>query len=146
MSNQVVDKLNQFLSDLAVFYRKVQNYHWNEKGKDFFEVHSKLEEYYDTINEQIDEIGEHILTLGGIPLGTMKDYLANTQITEAKNEKISSCDVFQNLEKDYGILRDYVYQIKECADNENDYATSSLMDDYIKEYGKVLWMIGQKQL
>ena len=42
MSNQVVDKLNQFLSDLAVFYRKVQNYHWNVKGKDFFEVHSKL--------------------------------------------------------------------------------------------------------
>ena len=84
MSNQVVDKLNQFLSDLVVFYRKVQNYHWNVKGKDFFVVHSKLEEYYDEINEQIDEVGEHILILGGEPLGTMKDYLTNTKIAEAK--------------------------------------------------------------
>ena len=146
MSNQVVDKLNQFLSDLAVFYRKVQNYHWNVKGKDFFVVHSKLEEYYDEINEQIDEVGEHILILGGEPLGSMKDYLANTKIEEAKNEKITSCNIFQNLEKDYTTLKDCACQIKECAENEKDYATSSLMDDYIKEYGKILWMIKQNNM
>lgn len=146
MENQIVDSLNHFLSDLAVFYRKVQNYHWNVKGKDFFVVHSKLEEYYNGINEQIDEIGEHILTLGGEPLGTMKDYLNSTKIAEAKNEKISSCDIFQNLEKDYTILKDSVCKIKECAENEKDYVTSSLMDDYMKEYGKILWMIKQNNM
>ena len=65
--------LNEFLSDLNVFYRKLQNYHWNVEGINFFEVHAKLEEYYNQVNESIDEIGEHILILGGQPLGTMED-------------------------------------------------------------------------
>ena len=84
----LVKDLNCLLSDLNVFYRKLQNYHWNIIGKDFFVIHEKLEEYYDEINEQIDEVAGHILILGNEPVGTMKDYLANTCIEEAKNEKI----------------------------------------------------------
>ena len=59
----ILNNLNTFLSDLNVFYRKLQNYHWNIKGKDFFVIHSKLEEYYNEINTEIDELAEHILTL-----------------------------------------------------------------------------------
>ena len=43
--------LNELLSDLNVFYRKLQNYHWNIQGNDFFVIYSKLEEYYDEVNE-----------------------------------------------------------------------------------------------
>ena len=60
----ILKNLNTFLSDLNVFCRKLQNYHWNVKGKDFFTVHSKLEEYYNNVNKQIDEIAEHILFIG----------------------------------------------------------------------------------
>ena len=100
----LIKNLNTFLSDLNVFYRKLQNYHWNIYGKDFFVVHEKLEEYYNEINEQIDEIAEHILMLGGIPLGTMQDYLNNTCIVEAKNEKIKDCEIYDNIIKDYETL------------------------------------------
>ena len=79
----ILNNLNTFLCDLNVFYRKLQNYHWNIKGKDFFIVHQKLEEYYTEVNTQIDEIAEHILALGGQPLGTLKDYLNITKIAEA---------------------------------------------------------------
>ena len=41
----IIKDLNTFLSDLNVFYRKLQNYHGNVIGKDFFVFHSKLEEY-----------------------------------------------------------------------------------------------------
>ena len=103
---ELENKLNEFLADLNVFYRKLQNYHWNVQGKDFFQVHAKLEELYNEINEQIDEIAEHILILGGQPLGTVKDYLD-----------------------------------KEEAEIEKDYATSSLIDEYILDYGKIIWML-----
>ena len=46
----ITEDLNLFLSNLNVFYRKLQNYHWNIIGEDFFNVHSKLEELYDEIN------------------------------------------------------------------------------------------------
>lgn len=139
----LVKNLNCLLADLNVFYRKLQNYHWNVKGKDFFTMHEKLEEYYDEINEQIDEVAEYILMLNIEPLGTMKDYLDNTCIVEAKNEKIDGCEVIKNIITDYNTLLKKVTEIKEEADNQKDYGTSSLMDNYISLYMKNLWMLNQ---
>lgn len=137
----LVKNLNQFLSDLNVFYRKLQNYHWNVVGKEFFTDHIKLEEYYNKINEQIDEIAEHILMLGYQPLGTMKDYLDNTCIEEAKNEKVKSDFIYENIVKDYENLLNKVKSIKKKADEKEIYSTSSLMDGYILYYMKNLWML-----
>lgn len=142
MENTIAN-LNVFLANLNVFYRKLQNYHWNIIGKDFFVIHAKLEEYYDKINEQIDEIAEHILMIKGQPLGTMKDYLENASIQEAKNEKVKDNEVFESIIKDYGALLQSVTDIKKQADEQSDYPTSSLMDDYISEYTKILWMLNQ---
>ena len=77
---EVIKKLNEFLSDLEVFNVKLQNYHWNVQGKGFFITHEKLEEYYDEIRVEIDEIAEHILALGYQPLGTMQDFMKNSKI------------------------------------------------------------------
>lgn len=137
--------LNELLSDLNVFYRKLQNYHWNVTGQDFFQAHSKLEELYNEINEQIDEVAEHILILGEEPLGTLKDYLEKTNIPEAENKKIKSQEVFQTIQKDYKKLLEKVTEIKEKADEQKEYSTSALMDDYILEYSKIIWMLKQKE-
>lgn len=133
--------LNELLADLNVFYRKLQNYHWNAQGKDFFRTHEKLEELYNEVNESIDEIAEHILILGGQPLGTLKDYLAVSTIQEAENKKVKSDEIYSNLITDFEKLLKKSTEIKEEADKENDYATSALIDDYILSYGKHLWML-----
>ena len=139
----ILNNLNTFLSDLNVFYRKLQNYHWNVKGKDFFVVHPKLEEYYTEVNSQIDEIAEHILTLGGQPLGTLKDYLNTTKITEAENKKVDSTLVYNELIKDYTTLLQDVKNIKNAADTESEHKTSAMMDELIEEYSKNIWMLKQ---
>lgn len=135
--------LNELLSDLNIFYRKLQNYHWNVEGKDFFTVHEKLEEYYDSINESIDEIGEHILILGGQPFGTMVDYLNSGTIVEAENKKIKSDAIFHTLVNDFEMLLKKVIQTKEQADEQKEYSTSAVMDNYIADYGKKIWMLKQ---
>ena len=139
----ITEDLNLFLSNLNVFYRKLQNYHWNIKGEDFFNIHAKLEEFYDDINEQIDEVAEHILIIDGQPLGTMNDYLEIAQIKEAQNEKICSRKIFETLLIDYCILSENATKIKEDADNEKKYATSALMDEYLLDFKKKVWMIRQ---
>ena len=139
----ITEDLNLFLSNLNVFYRKLQNYHWNIKGEDFYNVHAKLEELYDDVNEQIDEIAEHILIIDGQPLGTMHDYLDIAQIQEAQNEKICSRKIYETILKDYNILIENATKIKEDADNANKYATSALMDEYLHDFGKKVWMITQ---
>ena len=113
------------------------------KRRRFFVVHAKLEDLYNNINEQIDEIAEHILIIGEQPLGTMKDYLEKSQIQEANNEKICSNKVYGSLLKDYSILINNAVKIKEDADNEKKYDTSALMDEYLQDFNKKSWMIRQ---
>lgn len=141
--DNIITELNIFLSDLNVFYRKLQNYHWNIIGPHFFVLHVKLEEYYDEISIQIDEIAEHILMLGKQPLGTMNDYLKNTCIIEAKNEKVKDNIVLDNVIMDYETLLKKVNNLKRMSDEQSLYVTSSLMDNFITSYTKHLWMLKQ---
>ena len=121
----------------------MQNYHWNVTGKGFFLTHEKLEEYYEEIREQLDEVAEHIAIKGSEPFGRMEDFLKNARIMEAKNEKIKSLDIIKNVVKDLEILKNDVELIKKEADEENDYATSTLMDEYLQDYSKRIWMLNQ---
>ena len=140
---QIVKDLNEFLCNLEVMNVKLQNYHWNVNGKGFFITHEKLEEYYNEIRVEIDEIAEHILALGYQPLGTMQDFMKNSEIQEAKNEKIKSIPIIRNLINDFGILKQKAVNIKEEAETQSDYATSALMDNYLGNYSKKLWMLNE---
>lgn len=73
----------------------------------------------------------------------MEDYLNTGAIVEAKNEKIKSEAILHNLINDFGMLLKKVIQIKEEADKQNQYGTSSMMDEYILAYGKKIWMLKQ---
>ena len=137
------ERLKQLLCDLEVFSVKLQNYHWNVIGKGFFLTHEKLEEYYEEIREQLDEVAEHIAIKGSEPFGRMEDFLKNARIMEAKNEKIKSLDIIKNVVKDLEILKNDVELIKKEAEEENDYATSTLMDEYLQDYSKRIWMLNE---
>lgn len=139
----LLKELNEFLSDLNVLYRKLQNYHWNVKGKSFFVLHSKLEEYYNGVNSEIDKVAEKILMLGGQPLGTMKDYLNTSSIKEAENVKISGDVVIKNLLEDFSYCKQKAEAIKIKADETNAFIISSYLDDVIDEYSKACWMLQQ---
>ena len=140
---EIVKNLNEFLCNLEVMNVKLQNYHWNVNGKGFFITHEKLEEYYNEIRVQIDEIAEHILALGYKPLGTMQDFMKNSEIQEAKNERIKSIPIIKNLIQDLEILKQKAVKIKEEAEKQSDYATSALMDNYLENYSKKLWMLNE---
>ena len=140
---EVIKNVNEFLCDLEVMNVKLQNYHWNVTGKGFFVTHEKLEEYYDEMRAEIDEIAEHILAMGYEPLGTMQDFMKNSEIQEAKNERIKTLEIVHNVMQDFRTLRNKVTQIKELAEEHKDYATSSLMDSYLAKYSKKLWMLNE---
>lgn len=134
-------QLNKLLADLVVEYHKLQSYHWYIKGKDFFTVHAKLEELYNGVNKAIDEVAEAILMTGFKPAASMQEFLDISAIEEVKGEHITSKD--KVVLNDFNYLLDRIKSLKNNADNENNYLISSLMDDYIKEFTKSIWMISQ---
>ena len=140
--SKTVEKLNVYLANLNVLYRKVQNYHWNIVGSGFFSVHAKLEEYYDGLNTQIDDVAERILAINGKPLASMTDYLKNSFLAEAEAKEIPAKKSLEAVKSDFEKMLGIVKEIKVQAEKESDYGTSAQMDDYIRDYEKKLWMIG----
>lgn len=138
-------KLNHLLADLVVEYHKLQNFHWYVKGSDFFQAHAKLEEYYDGINGAIDEVAESILMIGGKPLASLKDFLAESSIEEAAAEYRASDEIIAEVIKDFDYLLGEVEEIKAAADEAGNALISASMDGYIAEFMKSLWMLRQSR-
>lgn len=132
--------LNELLSNFQVYYQNLRGLHWNIKGKNFFELHVKFEEFYTDSQEKIDMIAERILTLGGTPLHTFSDYIETANVSVGKNvtndvEGVSL--VVNSLAELLKIER----LILEASDEANDEGTNSMMSDFIAEQEKTIWML-----
>ena len=68
-----------------MYYQNLRALHWNIKGKMFFMLHAKYEEFYTEASEVIDEIAERILMLNETPFHTFEDYISNSMIKAVKN-------------------------------------------------------------
>jgi len=132
--------LNQLLADYQLFYQNLRGLHWNIKGKEFFELHIKFEEYYDDAVVKVDEIAERILTLDGEPLHTFSDYLKTTTIKEV-NSITNGRKGVELVVTNFATLILQEREILNYAGNANDEGTVSLMSDYISETEKTLWML-----
>ncbi len=138
-SEIISKKLNELLANYQIFYMNSRGFHWNIKGRKFFELHAKFEELYNDSLIKIDEIAERILTLGFIPVHAYSDYITTSRIGESKN--ISEGDkAIEEILRGYEILLPIERDLLSLAGKHDDEGTSALMSDYIREQEKLIWM------
>lgn len=130
--NKIVQTLKQIQADSAVFYIKLHNYHWNVKGADFHPVHSALENMYDEITEQMDEVAERVIQIGEKPFVTLKDMLAASKIKEDKGTSFDSKTILKSILPDYEYFLKSFRELSDLADDANDKATVGLADEKIE--------------
>ena len=138
-NKEIINKLNNLLADFQIYYQNLRGFHWNIQGKEFFELHTKFEELYTDAALKIDEIAERILTVGGIPLHSFDDYLANAQIKPVKNihdGESSVKTIVTNIEHLLSQEKELKALAGECADSGTEDQMSALIE--IQE--KTLWM------
>ena len=139
-AKQLIENLNQLLADYEIFYQNLRGLHWNIKGKEFFELHTKFEELYDDAFIKIDEIAERVLTLEGEPLHTYTDYLKISSIKEEKSVTNGVKGV-EIIVENFSTIITLERKILDLAGEANDEGTVSLMSDYITQTEKTLWML-----
>ncbi|WP_301006119.1 MULTISPECIES: Dps family protein [Helicobacter] len=139
--NKIVQTLKQIQADSAVFYIKLHNYHWNVKGADFHPVHSALENMYDEITEQMDEVAERVIQIGEKPFVTLKDMLAASKIKEDKGTSFDSKTILKSVLPDYEYFLKSFRELSDLADDANDKATVGLADEKIAALEKAIWML-----
>ena len=139
-SEDLAVKLNGLLSNYQIQYMNARGFHWNIKGKNFFELHLKFEEIYDQLLLKVDELAERILTIGGQPLHAFSDYLERAEIQEAKNITDGN-EAVATLLNGFTLLLKQQREILGVASDAEDEGTAALMSDYIKEQEKLVWML-----
>lgn len=139
MKKEITTKLNELLSDYQMFYQNLRGFHWNIKGKHFFELHVKFEEMYNDSQQKIDIIAERILTLNEVPFHSFDLYIKNSKIQQ-KTNVFKDVEIVKSIIKSLKILLKKETEILNLSDELSDEATNSLMSDFISEQEKTLWM------
>jgi starvation-inducible DNA-binding protein len=138
-SGKLANDLNQLLANFQIHYQNLRGFHWNIKGKNFFELHAKFEELYTEAQENIDQIAERILTLGFTPLHTFSDYLEQAQIAEGKHVR-QDYEAVNLLVESVQALISVERQALEHAAELNDEGTVAMLSDFIAAQEKTVWM------
>ncbi|MCW4467860.1 DNA starvation/stationary phase protection protein [Flavobacterium sp. MFBS3-15] len=136
----IAAELNILLSNFQIYYQNLRGIHWNIRGKRFFDLHVKFEELYNDAQLKIDMIAERVLTLGGIPLHTFDDYIANNRLEVGKNISKDTDAVNLIMTSLADLLKIERVILDESA-KINDEGTNSMMGDFIKEQEKTMWMM-----
>lgn len=139
-SEALVKDLNGLLSNFQIYYQNLRGLHWNIRGKRFFDLHLKFEELYNDSQIKIDLIAERVLTLGGVPLHTFSDYIANSKLRVGKDISNDE-EAIQLILESISVLLQLERQILIKAVEISDEGTNSMMSDFIAEQEKTNWML-----
>ena len=139
-TEKIVVELNVLLSNFQVYYQSLRGMHWNIRGKRFFDLHLKFEELYNDSQLKIDLIAERVLTLGGTPLHTFSDYIANSKLKVGKDIS-KDVEAIQLILESLSVLLQVERVILAKASEINDEGTNSMMSDFIAEQEKTNWML-----
>ena len=135
-----VSLLNVLLANYQTYYQNLRGVHWNIKGKRFFELHVKFEELYNSAQEQVDEIAERILTLGGVPIHTLECYVKHATVPVGQN--IFDDDKTVRLVIDtISALLPLERELLTLSGEIGDEGTNSLISGFVSEQEKNLWML-----
>ncbi|MGB1308851.1 MAG: Dps family protein [Oceanihabitans sp.] len=139
-TEEIATNLNNLLANFQIYYQNLRGIHWNIKGKRFFELHVKFEELYTDANIKVDLIAERILTLGKTPLHTFDAYtkLAKVPIGENVSEDVKAVRLIVDSIRELLQLERYILQI---SDEASDAGTNALINDFITEQEKTVWML-----
>ena len=139
-SEQMADKLNNLLANFQVHYQNLRGLHWNLRGRDFFELHVKFEEYYNDAQVKIDDLAERILTMGFTPKHSFGQYLEVTSIEPAQNVS-NGAEGVKCVVNALGVLLELEREILGLAGENGDDGTADMMTQFIAQQEKEIWML-----
>jgi starvation-inducible DNA-binding protein len=135
------NKMNEYLSNLAVWNIKLHNLHWNVVGPQFVQIHEFTESLYDDVFAKYDAVAEIMKMKGQTPLVKMVDYLGHASIKELDQETFTASEVLEILQKDLNQMKELATAIRFAAEDEDDFEVVAEFEAHVAGYSKHLWFI-----
>lgn len=142
-SEKVKEYLNTLVATQGLFYVKLHQAHWYVKGSSFFELHEKLEELYDEMTVQMDDVAERLLAVGGEPYSTLKEFAEHSVIEESSDyyKHLDQKELVKKLVEDFRVLQGFLGKGIDLADGEGNDVTTDMLIAQKAFVDKTVWML-----
>ena len=133
--------LNALLADTFALYLKTKNFHWHMSGPHFRDYHLLLDEQATQIFAITDDIAERVRKIGGTTIRSIGQIARLQRISDNDKEFVSAPDMLKELHKDNRSFVESLRDAHEVADNIGDFATTSLIENWIDEAERRAWFL-----
>jgi starvation-inducible DNA-binding protein len=137
----VTGALNPLLADAFALYLKTKNFHWHLSGPHFRDYHLLLDEQGDQIFAMTDELAERVRKIGGITVKSIGHVAKLQRIKDNNEEFVAAVDMLRELMEDNKAFTGNMREAHEVADQNNDSATTSLLENFIDETERRTWFL-----
>ena len=140
-TNAVTNALNPLLADAFALYLKTKNFHWHVSGPHFRDYHLLLDEQGDQIFAMTDELAERVRKIGGVTLKSIGHVARLQRINDNDQEFVAAADMLRELMEDNKAFTVNMREAHEVASQNNDVATTSLLENFIDETERRTWFL-----
>jgi starvation-inducible DNA-binding protein len=137
----VTGAINPLLADTFALYLKTKNFHWHVSGPHFRDYHLLLDEQGDQIFAMTDELAERARKIGETTLRSIGHIARLQRIRDNDQEFVSAVDMLRELIEDNKAFTANMRQAHEVAAQNNESATTSLLENFIDETEKRTWFL-----
>jgi len=142
---RVIDLLNARLADAIDLQSQAKQAHWNVKGPNFIALH----ELFDRINkdaaDNVDDLAERVVQLGGVAQGTVRTAAKRTSLAEYPSNTV---DGRSHVEALASVLAAFGKSVRKAIADANDFGdadTADLFTEISCSIDKWLWFVEAHQ-
>jgi len=137
----ITASVNPLIADAFALYVKTKNFHWHMSGSHFRDYHLLFDEQGDQIFAMIDVLAERVRKLGGLTIHSIGQ-ISQLQTIEDDNETfVEPKDMLFRLFEDNKNLTDNMRAAHKVCDDNNDVATTSILEVFIDETERRAWFL-----
>jgi starvation-inducible DNA-binding protein len=133
--------LNALLADIFALYLKTKNFHWHMSGPHFRDYHLLLDEQGAQIFAIIDGIAERVRKIGGTTIRSIGEISRLQRVADNDAPYVSPEDMLSELHEDNKDLVLRMRAVHTLTDDEDDVATTSLLETWIDEAERRAWFL-----
>ncbi len=136
-------QLNQLVADLTQIQTNIHQIHWYMRGKQFFTLHPKMDEYIATFSDELDLVGERLIALNGAPFATTHEFIEHTGLPDEHIDfdQFTIPELMQRLVAQFRYLRDQFQKAIDITGAENDQPTQDMINGFKTDIDKNIWML-----
>ena len=137
----ITGALNALLADVFALYLKTKNFHWHCSGPHFRDYHLLLDEHGDQIFAMTDDIAERVRKIGGVTIRSIGHIARLQRLSDNDADFVDPPDMLAELREDNRAMLASMREVHDLCDEENDVATTSLLETWIDETERRIWFL-----